>query len=271
MKKALWSLLIVTCISCGSMKSFFLGIDPDNTKDNPNLSGWTDFTKLFIKLNPDRSDYLFLTFERYRDNDEKIDIESSKQTGTVLVVNDQYMLTRGLDLRPGFEIDILDRPLLTRGLILKLLYSSFPKGPPTKQGAYPIDHIDNFHSLHVSTRSTSEDYLAPWDIQGNIDCIEPGGLSFKFSANFSKEKKPWEILGEWIAQATITPYPDQMSIAGWEVYKLGHFLKDIKDEKIDVFGATRVSDFKTLGEIREASKSSKDSDQGEKALPLKKD
>lgn len=271
MKKILWFLFIIACISCSSMKPLLLGIDPNNTKDNPTLSGWMDFNKLLLTFNPERSDYLFLTFERYRNNDEKIDIESSKQKGTVLVVNDQYMLTLGLDLRPGFEIDILDRPLLTRGLVLKLLYSSFLKGPPTKQGAYPIDHIDNFHSLHVSTRSTSEDYLAPWDIKGNIDCIEPGVLSFKFSANFNNEKRPWEIRGEWIAQATISPFTDEMSLDGWEVYKLGHFLKDIKDEKIDVFGATHVSDFKTLGEIREASKSSKDSNQREQAIPLKKD
>ena len=271
MKKAFWCLFFIGCISCTSLKSLIIGNDPNDTKDNPALSGWSDFNKMVLKLNPDRGDYLFLTYERYKNDDVKIDIENSKNKGTILVINDQYMLTQQLDLRPGYEIDILDQPLLMKELILKLFYASYPKGPPAIQGAYPLDHIDNFHSLHVSTKSASGDYLAPWDIMGNINCIEPGSLTFKFSVNFKNEKRAWEILGEWIAHASVPAFQDDMPLDGWEVYKLGHYKKEIKDEEIYLYGATHVVNFKTLGQVRDASKSSKDSDQQEKDSPLREE
>jgi hypothetical protein len=271
MKKALWSFLIVAFFSCTSMKSLIMGNDPNDTKANPTLTGWSEFNKLILKLNPDRGDFFFLDFERYKNNDVRINIEDSVKKGTILVVNNQYMLTQGLDLRPGYEIDILDQPLLMRELVLKLLYSSLPKGPPMKQGTYLLDHIDNFHSLHVSTKSTSEDFLAPWDIKGNMDCIEPGSLTFKFSVNFKNKTRPLEILGEWLAQASISAFQDDMPLDGWEVYKLGHYKKEIKDEKIDLYGATHVVDFKTLGQVREAPKINIENIQQGKDIPLGND
>ena len=45
-----------------------MGNDPNDTKDNPTLSGWSDFNKMVLKLNPDRGDYLFLTFEKYKND-----------------------------------------------------------------------------------------------------------------------------------------------------------------------------------------------------------
>jgi hypothetical protein len=267
LKKTLFCLLIIGCVSCTSLKSMIAGKDPNDTRDNLSLSGWSNFNKLTLKLNPDRGDYLFLIFDRYKDSDLKIDIENATKKGTLLVLNNRYMLTQGLDLRPGYEIDILDQPLLTEELVLKLFYASMPQGPPVKQGTYVLDHIDNFHSLHVSTKSTWDDYSAPWDIKGNLDCIEPGSLSFKFSVNFLNKKRPYEILGEWIAQASTPASPDDMSLMGWKVYKLGHYKKEIKDEEVYLYGATEVLDFKTLGQVREASKNNIEKTQGERVSP----
>ena len=62
--------------------------------------------------------------------------------GNVGLVGGQVMLSKGLTLEPGYQIDALDAPVLSMRLVMIVLKRVFPKGPDQVVGPTEVDHTE---------------------------------------------------------------------------------------------------------------------------------
>jgi hypothetical protein len=245
-------LLVLACASCAELKTACEGPDPNNLTGNPDQSGWRKYQRFAVTRNPGTDGYLSYTIEHSPEGIMMIGAKTSEYSIRILRINERYFLTTHPGLPEGTETEVLDEPVLTSELAIRLLYSAFPEGPPSDGKTHHIDHIDNTHSIKVSTLSLSRDHRAPWVVKGTVACREPGRLTFQMTAYFLDSEVA--LNGEWLAVSAAADLEDDMPLDGWRVYKVGRCKKTHKDWTFYENGAVPVKGLGTLGEVKRAAR-----------------
>jgi hypothetical protein len=137
--------------------------------------------------------------------------------GELLVVGGRLLLTKGLELPPGAEIDAIDGPGIMLKLVIELLGRAVPAGPEAFVHEAPVD-IRGDEDLRVATQSASGEWPGPWHLEGRVDRSD---AAIRFALTFTSPDSRLEFSGTW-EQIDPPPQLDEgMSLAGWRIHSLG--------------------------------------------------
>jgi hypothetical protein len=193
--------------------------------------------------------------------DVSIDIttHTSKEpmAGTVALVGGQVMLTKGLKLQAGSEIDALDAPVLSMRLVMTLLKRIFPRGPDQVGGATDIDQTGRV-GIKYATPSASGYIPAPWHVKGKVNRLGDGTLPFELALSFPlqrQDKQSGSLTINMKGELAVLGRPvfrDTDSLEGWTTYGLG--VQQTKQGSSTTFdyGAKpqEATRYRTIGDIR---------------------
>lgn len=207
------------------------------------------------------ADFALWKFTFASESDLLLDVETrqgKEQTrGTVMLVSGQAMLTKGLSLEAGYEIDALDGPVLMYQLLVGLLSQAAPEGPAKLQSSRKVNFAESKRAIQVATQSASGRFPPPWALTGVLDRRGPEdfvySLTFIYSAENGAEKVKMELAGHWVRQPIPPVLNDSMNIEDWSLHTIGPFSIGQKGTRILDYGAQpKPFEVHTLGELRKA-------------------
>jgi hypothetical protein len=209
----------------------------------------------------DSKDFALWQFTFGSDNDLLLKIQThqgKEQTqGTILLVSGRAMLTKGLSLERGYEIDTLDAPVLMYQLVVSLLSQAVPEGPEKLTSSRKVNLTESKRAIRIATPSASGRFPPPWNVNGSIDKKAP--LQFEYSLSFTcpEENGPRTATmifsGQWNRGAAPAMLQDSMNIEGWSLHTIGPFsLKQEGGTILDYGAQAKLLQVRTLGELRKA-------------------
>jgi hypothetical protein len=182
---------------------------------------------------------------------------STSMTGSIAMVGGRIMLSKGLKLDPGYEIDSLDSPVLSIKLVMIVLGRVFPGGPAEVIGHKDIDRTDKI-GIKYASPSASGYIPAPWVVKGKVQKFAEGNVTFDLALTFpgeqgDKTSKTYtmKMIGE-LSMLEHAVFLDTDLLDGWKTYGLGpRKMKQAASTIID-YGATpeQVASYQTIGDIR---------------------
>lgn len=152
------------------------------------------------------------------------------QAGELIVVGGAALLSRGLALPPGHELDLVDGPGLMLELVVELLGRALPAGPAAMAATVAIDHGEDRAPLDLATVSATARFPAPWHVRGEVrrgggddDVTAAYHLIFTHAGEPSGPSGPTaiELTGTWARTSPAPTLDAQMSLDGWSVHALG--------------------------------------------------
>jgi len=198
-----------------------------------------------ISIDKDNNDSIIEKDENY---------DGNKVNGTLIIVSGRIMLTKGLDLKEGYEIDAADGPGLMMQLLLNVLGYVAPGGPDSIKGKIDVNHKDEEHPIKVTTSSASGVFGTPWVAKGFLEKKKNNIINYNihFESTINKnDKYTIEMKGQW-ANKELDSLQDNMSIEGWKIYTIGPYSKKFKDGTIFDYGAQiKEGKYNTLGMLRD--------------------
>jgi len=228
-----------------------------------DVSTWSAFTRIALKQSvsgsPETIEWVGLFDHKNLDASINIATHGSDNpmTGTVALVGGQVMLTKGLKLQPGYEIDALDAPVLSMRLVMIVLKRIFPKGPDDIARTAEINRTDKV-GIKYATPSASGYIAAPWQVKGKVARLDKGAVSFDLALTFPMEQQDkqtgkmtiymrgeFSVLGRPVFQ-------DTDSLDGWTTYGLGPQQTKQGSSTILDYGAKpkESSLYRSIGDIR---------------------
>lgn len=235
----------------------------DKDPECDDVSVWAVFTRVTLKQSVAGSAEAVEwtgSFD-HRSLDVSIDIatQGSKEpsTGTVALVGGQVMMTRGLKLQPGYEIDALDAPVLSMRLVMILLKRVFPKGPDEVLGSADIDRAGSI-GIRYATPSASGYIPAPWHVKGTVTKLADGTLPFDLALSFAVERQDKQMRSFTIhmkGELAVLGRPvfrDSDPLDGWTTYGLGPQQFKQGSSTILDYGAKpqEATRYRTIGDVR---------------------
>jgi hypothetical protein len=186
-----------------------------------SASAWT-LTDIGVSLTmPGESSVVKTRLEVGADGDGRvtIDISDGKQrtAGTILLVSGRWMLTQGLKLEPGAEIDYLDLAALNAQLVMALLNAALPTGPPAPGSSRTVSVAEKARPIQVNTSSASAEYGTPWSVVGTVSVPSPGAAAhyqLKFSYTDESGTVVEDLTGTAGNAATAVKLGDSMKLDG---------------------------------------------------------
>lgn len=173
--------------------------------------------------------------------------------GTLIVLAGKTMLSKGLVLQKGYEIDALDTPIIMLQLLVDILNKTIPSGPSSVTKEMNVEHTETQVPIHISTKSASAHFNAPWTVIGHLS--KPGKHGIDYNLSFVTSLNgginyTLKMAGELHQKPGLT-LDDTMKLDGWQIYQLG----PIKTQRGEVtnfdYGAQLIqSTASTLGELR---------------------
>jgi len=235
----------------------------DKNQECDDVSAWTVFTRIALKQSASGSDEAieWVGLFDHKTLDISIDIAThgakEPMAGTVGLIGGEIMLTKGLKLRPGYEIDALDAPVLSTKLLMVLLQRVFPKGPDQITGPTAIDQTGQV-GIKFATPSASGYIPAPWHLKGKVGKLADGSLSFEFALSFPMRQQDGQsssLTHNMKGELSVFGRPvfsDTDSLEGWTVYGLGVQQTKQDGNTILDFGAKPQPEvqYRTIGDIR---------------------
>jgi hypothetical protein len=228
-----------------------------------DVSAWAVFTRIALRQSVSGSDEAieWLGFFDHKALDVSIDIAAhgtkEPMAGTVGLVGGHVMLTKGLKLQPGYEIDALDAPVLSMRLVMILLKRAFPKGPEQIVGPTNVDETGRV-GIKYATPSASGYIAAPWHLKGNASRLADGTLRFDLALSFpmqQRDKQTGSITINMKGELAVLGRPvfrDTDSLEGWTTYGLGPQQTKQGSSTILDYGAKPQEDmrYRTIADIR---------------------
>jgi hypothetical protein len=141
----------------------------DKCGECASIEDWATFTSISLTLSHPGQPPAATWKGRFdhKANDIVIDADVTtdpgRMKGSIAMVGGRVMLTKGLKLERGYEIDALDGPVLSMQLVLHLLDRVFPKGPSSIPQGQQIDRKDPI-AIRYATPSASGRIAAPWHL-----------------------------------------------------------------------------------------------------------
>jgi hypothetical protein len=197
----------------------------------------------------------------HQSNDMRIDVEVKEPEplkGTVGMVGGTIMISKGLKLQRGFEIDAIDGPMLAMRLALIVLNRVFPHGPRSVVGMQQVGHDDNA-GIKFATPSASASIGAPWRASGVVENYSAGAVTFDLTmvvpaqtGTAQASTGTLNFIGR-LSMRGAPVFDDRMSLADWTVYALGPQLEKRGEATTLDFGAkATTAPGKTIADIRAA-------------------
>lgn len=186
--------------------------------------------------------------------------QGKSQKGTIKLVEGRAMLTHGLSLEKGYEIDALDGPILTYQILVSLLSQAIPAGPDRFSGTKAINLKEKKRGIRIATMSASGYFGAPWTLTGTVSRSDTETVTFSLSFTYTQDKTP-SILsfdGSWKKLRQAPQIDSAMSLQGWQLHLLGPV--EIKQEGSTIFdyaAQSKPTPVGTLGELRKSIMSEK--------------
>jgi hypothetical protein len=235
----------------------------DKDPECDDVSAWAAFTRVTLKQSVSGSSETieWMGSFDHKSLDISIDIATQGTTepmaGTVALVGGQVMMTKGLKLQPGYEIDALDAPVLSMKLVMILLKRTFPKGPDEIIGSADVDRTSSV-GIKYATPSASGYIPAPWQVKGTVSKLADGTLPFDLALSFAFERQDKQthnltihMKGE-LAVLGRPVFRDTDPLDGWTTYGLGP--QQIKQENSTIldYGAKpqETTRYRNVGDIR---------------------
>ena len=193
--------------------------------------------------------------------DARIEVYSGSpkaHAGTVGLINGAIMLSKGMTLEPGYEIDALDAPVLNFKLIAIILSRLYPEGPSTIKQSQEIDYQSDV-GIKFATQSASGYIPAPWSVQGSLEGPGHGTAEFDIKLTYPITAPNAEVSsGSIRMRGTLSirngvVFDDSESLAGWTVYGLGPKTTEYEGGTAIDYGANKTTEevYKVVGDIRE--------------------
>lgn len=227
----------------------------------PSRSVWSKFGTVSLVMSDDaKTSQAKWQLQTTKDGDIRllIDVEGEgqKQKGAILLIAGNAMLTNGLTLKEGSEIDSLDAPTLMVQLATGLLQYAFPEGPKAIPKEISIDRTENTKAIWLGTPSTNAGPIPlPWQVKGNIG---RAGKKVVFDLKFIRNPKEsrersMNITGSWEAAPSSLVLDDKMSLKEWKYYKLGVYETKMRGgTMIDYSARPQATNYESLGDLRKA-------------------
>ncbi|MCL2716964.1 MAG: hypothetical protein FWD68_21055 [Alphaproteobacteria bacterium] len=234
----------------------------DKNQKCDDVSAWAAFTKITLTQSAAGADGSIEwrgSFD-YKVNDISIDVEThgtkEMMTGNVGLIGGRIMVTKGLKLHPGQEIDALDGPVLSMKLALILLDRVFPNGPSQITGQMDIDQTGT-EGIEYGTGSAGGSIPAPWHVKGKVSKLPDGRLPFELVLSFSTQQQGEQSLamtmkGE-LAVLDGPVFREDASLEGSTLYGLGPQVIKQGDSTIVDYGAKPQEEmrYKTIRDVRD--------------------
>ena len=174
--------------------------------------------------------------------------------GRILLIAGRWMLTQGFTPKPGEEIDVVDIAALNSQLVVALLSAALPKGPPAPGSPQHVLFTERTKPIQVATTSASGDYNPPWKVEGTVSVSAAGGpATYRLSFTFTEESKPvmFQLSGSIGSPTPPISLPDSMTLAGWEIHRIGPSQEQLPDgTKLDYGARPQSPKATTVGELR---------------------
>ena len=251
------------CVAALLATSISVSASCDKDPECDDVSAWAVFTRVALRQSVSGSDRAieWLGSFDHETLDVSIDIAThgakEPMAGTVGLVGGQVMLTRGLSLQPGREIDALDAPVLSMRLVMILLKRAFPKGPDEIVGPTDVDQAGRV-GIKYATPSASGYIPAPWHVKGKVSRLADGTLPFELALSFPLQRQDKQrgsltinMKGE-LAMLGRPVFRDTDSLEGWTTYGLGPQQTKQGSSTILDYGAKpqEATRYRTIGDVR---------------------
>lgn len=197
-------------------------LKPVPVADNP----WRDGNQFNVCLSDGVSVYNW-QFEFANSDDVCMVIDERSphgdRFGEFMVVAGAALLSRGVTLPEGDEIDAVDGPGLVLELIVELLGRAIPSGPAVLSTSMRIDLEEPEEALAVATLSASAIFQAPWRVQGEVRRANESAFVFDlvFTHGGGSDQLAPRISGTWTKTIPAPTLDDRMSLEGWSIFSLG--------------------------------------------------
>ncbi len=257
------SLTRVLCVAALLAAPLPAAASCDNDPECDDVSAWAVFTRITLAQSvtgsAERIEWVG-SFD-HKALDASIDVTTHNfkepMVGTIALVGGQVMLSKGLTLQPGYEIDALDAPVLSMRLVMILLKRVFPKGPDGIVGPTNIDQT-GLVGIKYATPSASGYIPAPWQVKGNVSRRADGTLPFDLALSFSIERQDKQsgsltvnMKGE-LSMLGRPVFRDADSLDGWTTYGVGPQQSTQGNSTILDYGAKpqEGTQYRTIGDVR---------------------
>lgn len=166
---------------------------------------------------------------------------SGRMRGTIALIGGRVLMSRGLELPRGGEINAVDTPIMAIKLITAVLGRAVDVSPEALRGEKPVKHRETSVGIRFAT-PTAEAYLAaPWTAEGTVGKVANGDVRYDVRIA-GPTRDPYgrpgaPIDSRFIGRFSVAPTPvldDAMPLAGWTMY------------------SPRAGEMKTVGEVRAA-------------------
>lgn len=256
-------------IVSAAFAAFFLYATPaitvacDNDPECGDPTAWAGFTRIVMKESyqdtTDVSEWRASFDHKTNDAliDTKMHVSGNVTSGTVALVGGRIMLSKGLKLKAGYEIDALDGPVLSMKLAMIVLGRIYPKGPEQISGQQDIDFTDLI-GIKFATSSASGYIAAPWHVKGGVNKLSSGNVTFDLALTFPMvqgDEKNKTYTMKMAGELSTLGHPvfrDTDSLDGWMIYGVGPQVIKQAGSTIFDYGAKpdEGDKYKTIGDIR---------------------
>ncbi len=185
----------------------------------------------------------------HKTNDFLLDVqvrEPEPMKGSVGMVGGRFMVSRGLTLRRGHELDAIDGPVLSMRLALTVLGRLFPDGPDTVKGLEQVGRDDDV-GIRFATPSASGTIAAPWRVSGSVENYNAGAVTFDLAmtvpAQTTRAKAATGTLNlkGRLGMRTEPVFREDASLEGWSVYRVGRQATPAKAPGLKTIADLRAS------------------------------
>ena len=230
-----------------------------NSAEIPHSATWQDFNVIKLSVEDNQNSWKanwLITIDKEKNtiSIEKDDyFHNQNLRGTLIILAGKTMLSKGLVLRKGYEIDALDTPIIMMQLLFDILNKTLPSGPASITRNQKIEHSETNKPIHISTKSASAHFNAPWVVNGlfsrsAIDTIE---YEFSFATSVHEDiNYTLNMKGE-LHQKPNQTLDGTMMLEDWKIYQLGP-MNTQQGERTSFHYGAQLFDSKasTLGELR---------------------
>jgi len=244
----------------------FSGVTSADCNKDPecdDFSAWVKFTKITLRQTISGSDTVTDWTARYDKNGVDLSIDVGKQnqkkrvSGTIGLVGGRVMLSKGMKLEPGYEIDELDGPVLNIKLVWILLNRVFPKGPDSISGTVKIDHTGTT-GIKFATPSASGYIPKNWRVNGKVVKNKDQSINYRLELRAPLGQKTAQDstytinMSGKLAFLGKPVFSDSDSLEGWTIYGIGPQQTRHGKDTIYDYGAkaTEKPAYQTIGDIR---------------------
>ena len=230
-----------------------------NFTEIPHKAAWQDFNVIKLSVEDNQNSWKanwLITIDKEKNtiSIEKDDyFRNQNLKGTLIVLAGKTMLSRGLTLKKGYEIDALDTPIIMMQLLFDILNKTTPTGPSSVTQKLRVDHAEANMPIHISTKSASAHFNAPWRVEGLFSKSSKDTIEYNFSFATSVHdgiNYTLKMNGELHQKANQT-LDDTMKLDGWKIYHLGPINSQQSGIKNFDYSAQLIQPkASTLGELR---------------------